>query len=269
MNDISIETPYRSGVSRTGIENALVAAGCNLDELRLTDLALVEDFHTMGRIATGALVELAGLTAESRVLDAGSGIGGTARFIADSRGCRVTTVDLTEDYCETARWINKLVGLDDRITVRQGDVTDLPFADNSFDAIFSQHVQMNIADKDGLYREAYRVLDTGGLLAIWDITTASVGEPDFPLPWADRSDQSHLVTADNLRAAVERSGLTVEQWDDLTEQATAVMRMVLANPPNPVGLQSFVANFPAKIEHLTEALADGRLRATRGIARKP
>ncbi|MEU1205670.1 class I SAM-dependent methyltransferase [Nocardia sp. NPDC005825] len=269
MNEISIETPYRSGVSRTAIENALVAAGYNLDELRLTDLTLVEDFHTMGRIATGALVELAGLTPESRVLDAGSGIGGTARFIADSRGCGVTTVDLTEDYCETARWLNKLVGLDDRITVRQGDVTDLPFADNSFDAMFSQHVQMNIADKDGLYREAYRVLDTGGLLAIWDITTASVGEPEFPLPWADRSDQSHLVTADDLRAAVERSGLTVEQWEDLTEQATAVMRMVLANPPNPVGLQSFVANFPAKIEHLTEALEDGRLRAIRGIARKP
>ncbi|MGW4350544.1 class I SAM-dependent methyltransferase [Nocardia sp. NPDC004582] len=269
MNDMSIDTPYVFGVSRAAIHNALVTAGYDLDHLRLTDLALVEDFHTMGRIATGALVELAGLTAESRVLDAGSGIGGTARFIADSRGCRVTAVDLTEDYCETARWINRLVGLDDRISVRQGDVTELPFADNSFDAIFSQHVQMNIADKDGLYREAHRVLDAGGLLAIWDITTASEGEPDFPLPWADRADQSHLVTADELRAALGRAGLTVERWEDLTEQATAIMRMVLANPPNPVGLQAFVANFPAKVENLTEGLADGRLRAVRGIARKP
>ncbi|MFE3028522.1 class I SAM-dependent methyltransferase [Nocardia tengchongensis] len=267
MNNISIDTPYSSGISRIAIEKALSAAGIDLDTLRIADLALVEDFHTMGRIATGGLTELAGLTRETRVLDAGSGIGGTARFVADSYGCQVTAVDLTEDYCETARWLNQSVGLDDRISVRQADVTDLPFADGGFDVVFSQHVQMNIADKDRLYREAHRVLDSGGLLAIWDITGTDGNHPDFPLPWADRPDQSHLVTSDELRDAVERAGFTLERWDDLTDQAATIMRMVLANPPNPVGLQSFVANFPEKIENLTRALTDGRFRAIRGLAR--
>ncbi len=78
----------------------------------------------MGRIATTQLVDLIGITSETEVLDAGTGIGGTARFVADRCQCRVTAVDLTEEYCETTGWLNRLVGLDDRITVRQADVTD-------------------------------------------------------------------------------------------------------------------------------------------------
>ncbi|WP_040816611.1 methyltransferase domain-containing protein [Nocardia concava] len=268
MNDISVDSPYSSGVSRIDIEKALIAAGRDLDALQLTDLALVEDFHTMGRIATGGLAELAALTPRTRVLDAGSGIGGTARYVADTYGCQVTAVDLTEDYCATSRWLNGLVGLDDRIVVQQGDVTELPFADGTFDVVFSQHVQMNIPDKAALYREAHRVLDTAGLLAIWDITSAEDAVPSYPLPWADHPDQSHLITPADLRALLERSSFTIEHWDDLTDQAATIMRMVLATPPNPVGLQVFVPNFAEKIEHLTQGLADGRLRAIRAIAVK-
>ncbi|MEV6333837.1 class I SAM-dependent methyltransferase [Nocardia vinacea] len=267
MNDISIEIPYATGISRLGIERALIAAGRDLGSLRLADLTLVEDFHTMGRIATYQLAELTGLTRHSRVLDAGSGIGGTARFIADQFGCPVTAVDLTADYCATAEWLNELVGLGDRIAVHRADVTALPFADGSFDVAFSQHVQMNVADKDLLYREARRVLVAGGLLAIWDITAGSGGAPDYPLPWAEQPEQSHLVTPTALREAIETAGFVIEQWDDRTAQAAATMRAVLASPPNPVGLQAFVPNFAEKAENLTRGLADGSLRANQVIAR--
>ncbi len=125
MND-TIQTQYSTGLSRRNIERALIAAGKDLDHLQPADLALLEDFHTMGRFATAQLVELAGITGESRVLDAGSGIGGTARYLAERYGCAVTAVDLTAEYCDTHRWINGLVGLNDSITVEQGDVTALP-----------------------------------------------------------------------------------------------------------------------------------------------
>ena len=96
------------------------------------------------------------------MLDAGSGIGGTARYVADRYGCTVTAVDLTDEYCQTSRWLNGLVGLDDRISVRQADVTELPFAGGTFDVVISQHVQMNVADKARLYTEAWRVLKDSG-----------------------------------------------------------------------------------------------------------
>ena len=183
MTDIQIETQYSTGASRQAIEQALIAAGKDLDHLRPEDLALLEDFHTMGRIATAQLVDLAGITPGDEVLDAGSGIGGTARYVAERSRCHVVAVDLTEEYCLTARWLNQLAGLDDRISVRQADVTDLPFKDATFTLMFSQHVQMNVADKALLYEEARRVLAAGGRLALWDIVAGEDGEPDFPMPW--------------------------------------------------------------------------------------
>jgi cyclopropane fatty-acyl-phospholipid synthase-like methyltransferase len=263
----TIQNQYSTGLSRGNIEQALISAGKDLDQLEPADLGLLEDFHTMGRYATSQLVDLVGITRESAVLDAGSGIGGTARYVADHCGCTITAVDLTDEYCETSRWLNRLVGLDDQISVRQADVTQLPFADGTFDVAISQHVQMNVADKARLYSEARRVLVNGGRFALWDITSGESGELDYPLPWADDAARSHLVTPDQLRALMESAGFAIEHWNDLTEKAAAFMQTLLAQPRNPLGLHAFVTDFKRKVENLTQALADGRLRAIQAVVR--
>lgn len=266
MTETLVHEQYSTGLTRADIEQALIAAGKDLDHLAPSDLAPLEDFHTMGRIATSQLVDLLGITTDNQVLDAGSGIGGTARFVADQCHCHVTAVDLTGEYCQTARWLNRLVGLDEQISVHQADVTELPFADGTFDVIFSQHVQMNIADKPRLYREARRVLASGGRLALWDITTGESGELDYPLPWADQPRVSHLAAPDELRADIESAGFAIDSWNDLTDQAGALMQALLTLPPNPLGLHAFVTDFTRKAKNLTAALSNGRLRVIQGVA---
>jgi SAM-dependent methyltransferase len=220
----------------------------------------------MGRIATSQLAELAAIERGDEVLDAGSGVGGTGRYLADQFGCRVTTVDLTEEYCDTSRWLNQLVGLDARISVHHGDVTDLPFPAASFTVVMSQHVQMNVADKASLYDEARRVLRPRGRLAVWDITAGVPGVLDFPLPWADRPALSHLASSDHLRATIESAGFAITHWSDRTQEAVAIMEMFLAVPPGPLGLHIFVDNFVDKANNLVRGLSNGRLRAVQLIA---
>jgi SAM-dependent methyltransferase len=178
----------------------------------------------------------------------------------------VSALDLTEEYCETAGWLNQLVGLDKAITVRRGDVTDLPFGDASFDVVVSLHVQMNVADKPRLYSEARRVLAAGRRLALWDVTAGS-GPLHYPLPWADEPELNHLVSADQLRAEIEAAGFIVVHWNDLSEPAAAVMEGFLSAPPGPLRLRTFVENFVEKVGNLTRGLSDGSLRVIQGVAR--
>jgi cyclopropane fatty-acyl-phospholipid synthase-like methyltransferase len=259
---------YVTGMSRAHIEEALRAAGKDPFAIEPADLASLEDFHTLGRLATRQLADLVRICSDDRVLDAGTGIGGTARFLAAEYGCAVTGVDLTDEYCATARWLNDSAGLSDRVTIAQGDVTDLRFADGTFDVVLSQHVQMNIADKTALYAEAYRVLAPGGRLAMWDIT-GTADQVSYPVPWAVDPADSHLVTSDRLRTVVEKAGFRIAAWNDLTQPTAQIMAAVFAQPPDPLGLQVFVPDFAAKVANIVRGFHDGWLQVIQAVAVRP
>lgn len=264
-------TQYAVGGVRERIEDALRAAGKDLDALSPADLAggpaSFEHFHSLGRIGTTALLEAAQVTAGDRVLDAGSSIGGTSRLLAGEHDCRVTAVDLTAEYCDVARWLNGLVQLEDRIEVLEGDVTNLPLHDGAFDLVVSQHVQMNVADKSRLYSEARRVLRPDGRLALWDVVAGPQQPLAFPVPWADTPEHSHLVTTDQLAAALKGAGFTLEVWNDLTEFAVAAMTPVLEAPADPLGLQLLVPDIETKVRNLLENARGERLRLIQAVAR--
>jgi sarcosine/dimethylglycine N-methyltransferase len=261
----TVEPPYATGRARADIERALTAAGKDVHTLHASELAMLEDFHSLGRLATAALVDLAQIGASDRVLDAGTGIGGTARLIAAERGARVTAVDITPEYCDVAEWLNDAVGLGDLIDVRTADVTELPFDDASFDVVVSQHVQMNIADKRRLYAEARRVLVAGGRLALWDVTAGPGGPLHLPVPWATSPAQSHLVTPDQLADLLREASFTTTHWNDLTEGAEKAMGELFAGEPPTLGLQVFVPDFPAKAANLVRNLAENRARLIQAV----
>ena len=115
------------------ILGALEKAGKDLDRLTPEDLAPVDEFHIRGRAATLELARAASVDSTKRVLDVGSGVGGTSRCLAREFGCRVTGIDLTDEYCRAAAVLSARVGLAGLVDYRQGDATNLPFADRSFD----------------------------------------------------------------------------------------------------------------------------------------
>src|SRR5215467_13611968 len=68
-----------------------------------------------------------------RVLDAGCGLGGPGRYLADRFGCAVTGIDVLSARVQAAATLTALVGLGDRVAYLQGDATSLPFSAHQFD----------------------------------------------------------------------------------------------------------------------------------------
>lgn len=231
--------------SRSGLVDAIRAglqqAGKNLDRLTLADLPPIDEFHMRGRQATLELAEKVQPEATDRVLDIGCGLGGASRVLAATFGCRVTGIDLTEEYCRTAATLAGWVGLAARIEYLQADALALPFTDGTFDIAWTQHAAMNIPDKAKMYREAHRVLKAGGLVALYDVLQGDGGPVYFPVPWAREPSISHLVTPQEWRGLLEGAGFEVVSWRDTTaagrEWFMETNRRLQGSGPPPVSFE--------------------------------
>jgi len=91
------------------------------------------------------------------VLDAGGGTGRWSIPIA-KKGLNVILVDISEGMLNVARGKIKEAGLEEKITIRQGDITKLEFPDETFDLVFCEHVLFFIEEQAETIQELSRVL---------------------------------------------------------------------------------------------------------------
>lgn len=269
----TIQTHYGRPDVGSVILTALEKAGKNLASLTPEDLAPVDEFHIRGRAATLELAQAAGIDASKRILDVGSGIGGTSRCLAKEFGCRVTGIDLTDEYCRVATMLSAKVGLAELVDYRQGDATHLPFDDEVFDVVWTEHVAMNIPDKPRLYQEMHRVLKPGGTLAIYDILEGPRGDVLFPVPWARTPDTSFLVQPNELRSLLERAGFTISAWHDSTEAAcawfTSLAEKIRKEGLPPLGFHLLLgSDFQTMAQNQGRNLQEGRIVLVQVIAKK-
>lgn len=255
------------------ILGALLANGTDLDRLTSEDLAPIDEFHIRGRKATVALARDLVIDPGMQVLDVGCGLGGAARYLAREFGCRVTGLDLNPDYCRVAADFTRRLALDSLVSFRQGDAVALPFPDASFDLVWTQHTAMNISDKSGFYREVWRVLKSGGHLAIYDVLAGAGGTVHFPVPWARYPSISFLLSAPELLAVLAEAGFEIRVWRDVTESGRSWFRhrqdSIRQNGLPPFGLQLLLGpDFSLMAHNQLRNLEENRIALIEAVVRR-
>ena len=210
---------HYSAAELTGlIKSALATIVPDGQPLTVDELAPLDQFHIRGMLATSELASAAGVEPSTQMLDIGCGIGGPARSVAATFGCRVIGVDLSPSFIDAANYLTSRSGLSSRVTFQVANALHLPFDDATFDVLFLQHVAMNIQERDTLYGEVYRVLRSGARFATYDLVLRQ-GDVAYPVPWARDASTSFLLSERDTRIALEQAGFTPLLWRDDTEIA--------------------------------------------------
>ena len=124
---------------------------------------------------------------DSKVLDAGAGFGGAARYLAKEYGCHVVALNLSEKQNERDRQMNKEQGLDKLIDVVDGDFENLPYEDRTFDVIWSEDSFLHSGNREKVMQELHRVLKKGGELIFTDPMQSPEAKKEDLQPVLDRS----------------------------------------------------------------------------------
>ena len=262
---------YSHSALEQTIFKALTAMGKDPDRLTHADLAAVDEFHIGGRQATIDFAAQFGARAGMHLIDIGCGLGGASRHFAIEHGCRVTGIDLTDDYVRAATALSQRVGLGDRVLYRQASALALPFPGASFDGAYMLHVGMNIADKATLFAEVRRVLTPGGTFGIYDVMRESDAEFVYPVPWSAAPDTNFIAAAADYKRLLAAAGFAVTYERSRREFALQFFQQLRArmaqSGPSPLGLQILMgATTPQKVANMIGLIDRGVIAPTEIIA---
>jgi sarcosine/dimethylglycine N-methyltransferase len=214
----AMESMYRYRVSR--IWNELQDAGKLDTGLMLADLIPLDQYHYLSTAAVDEAARRLQIDRHSRVLDIGSGVGGTARYLAVNYGCSVTGLELQPHLYEASVELTQRLGLGDRVQFCLGDflqLDQLPIAQQTFHHWVSLLVFLHIGDRQKLFRNCAQVLEPGGRFYIEDYFQRR------PLTDADQTylktalSCPHLPTQEQYQADLTAAGFVDVEFQDVTE----------------------------------------------------
>ncbi|MEH6824435.1 MAG: class I SAM-dependent methyltransferase [Motiliproteus sp.] len=258
---------------------ALQADGKDPDHLHPDDLAAVDQFHIRGKQASVELADLLhqhGVVPQPRILDLGAGLGGSARYLASRFTGTVVGLELSAEYVAAARAFTDRLGQAQQIHFCVGDATAIPYAEQSFDAVWLQHVSMCIADKERLFAEVFRVLKPGASLVLQEIVAGEGGAAHFPVPWAHTAEDSYLSTPSDLLQQLQQQGFRVRDYQDKTPEALQWFqrrsRSTPAAPKSPaaLGLKLLLGDgFAVMMANQLRNLTEQRIGLSQLLAQRP
>ena len=169
----------------------------------------------------------------ARVLDAGCGVGGSARYLAKRFGADVLGVTLSPVQVQAAKKLTQQNGLQNKVNFQARDMMTINQDDGSFDLVWSLESAEHMVDKQGLMNNFYQLLSPGGnlLMATWCHRNEP---PDLTL-----REQKHLgklyriynlppmVSASSLGQKARRAGFQQVQTEDWSSAVAPFWQAVI------------------------------------------
>lgn len=110
------------------------------------------------------------LQSGSKVLDAGCGEGNVAIYLAKNHGLKIDAIDLLDFNIANAKANAAKQNQSESVTFQVGTYMQLPFANDSFDAVYTMETLVHAPDYRKALGEFLRVLKPGGKLVLFEYT---------------------------------------------------------------------------------------------------
>jgi SAM-dependent methyltransferase len=231
MSDAKTQIVYfydRHPISSDIILAKLRASRGHLEGVRPDELFPYDQDHYGGLAATDELARGAQIGKGSQVADFCAGLGGTVRYLTYKYGADVTGIELTPSRVAGAQHLTKLVGLQEKARVVEGNVMGVPLDDAAMDAVVSQEAFCHVPDPAKALSEAFRILRKNGKLAFTDwIANEPLSAGDAQLMWDGMAIQP-LRSIPDYRRLVEGAGFEINSATDLTDKWGPILKERLA-----------------------------------------
>lgn len=208
---------------------------------------------------------LNGAGESTRILDLGSGYGGSARYLADRFRCDVTCLNLSETQNDRNRQLTDEAELGDRVRVVHGNFEDIPEPDDSYDVVWSQDAILHSGNRPQVLDEVRRVLVDGGQLVFTDPMQSDDCPEGVLQPILDRIQLTTLASFDFYRTELGKRGFreagVVPLLDDLRTHYSRVGDELKRHYDEAVRLsgRSYVDNMIKGLQHWVDGADRGYL----------
>ena len=179
----------------------------------LADMGMTK--HVGSLKATEEMLQLCPIDADSLVLDVGCGPGATPCYLVETYGCRVVGIDIVPKMIMRANELAHRRGMTAQCEFRVGDAQDLPFEDDTFDAVIVESVNVFLPDRSKAFGEYVRVTKPGGYVGMNETT------------WLERTPG-----AVDFMTGIGADALIEAEWIALFQEAGLLDIVAHAYPPN-------------------------------------
>ena len=271
MNSKISAMPLYATIGR--IRNELDELG-PIDRLTPQQLYPFDQIHYRGTDAVRDAARALDISASHRLLDIGAGIGGPARFLAHTTGCRVMALELQDDLHALGEELTSRCGLADRVTHVHGDALTYALEDDAFDAAVSWLAIHHIPERPRLLRRIFASLRPGGRLYVEDLCARA------PFTEDDRPDVEQMLygvtvtSAESYARDLAAAGFCDVDITDFSDEWGAFCAVRAASWRAEAGRhlrvhgEEIVATLDRFFTAVARLFASGRLGGLRIVARK-